>query len=457
MNTYRILLVEDEKVVAADIEECVKGLGYEVVGSAASGAEALRLVANTEPDLVLMDIKLKGGLDGIDVAAAIYEEFQIPVVYLTAYADVETLERAKKTCPSGYVLKPFDDRTLRTAIEIALDRHRREMQLIESGRRLATAISSIDEAVIVTQESGHVAVMNQLAESLTGWSQDEAMGKPLSEVFTVLNGQTGSLQRSPAARALREGMSIGLGEHAVLLSRGGQRSIIQGSVTPVRDRQTDTVGACVIFRAANQRSSGENWGTPDHSHTSRLEMMGRLSAGVAQQLFSLLDGSGKMGRTRAASLANRLLAFGQRQPEPPSNFDLNQLIAGLLDLLQSALGEQIQLRLVPGTTTGLVKGDPGQIERLLMHLALGARESHLTGAFVVETAARISQSDGERYVTITVTPPKGGDDMGSLPALDEIARQSAGEVRIESEGGRIQFYLPSAAPAGDPPSVLPTC
>ena len=156
MNKPRIMLVEDEKVVAADIEECVKGLGYHVVGSAASGTEALRLAVKTKPDLALMDIKLKGPLDGVDVAGALYEQLRIPVVYLTAHADSEILERAKKTAPAGYVLKPFDDRTLRTAIEIALDRFRRESNLVNWGERLATAIGSIDDAVIVTQETGCV-------------------------------------------------------------------------------------------------------------------------------------------------------------------------------------------------------------------------------------------------------------------------------------------------------------
>jgi two-component system cell cycle sensor histidine kinase/response regulator CckA len=150
MNKPRIMLVEDEKVVAADIQECVKGLGYEVVGAAATGTEALRLAVDTMPDLVLMDIKLKGALDGIDVAGALYDQLKIPVVYLTAHADAEILERARQTAPSGYVLKPFDDRTLRTAIELAFDRHRRERQLIDGGQRMAAAIGSIDEAVIVT-------------------------------------------------------------------------------------------------------------------------------------------------------------------------------------------------------------------------------------------------------------------------------------------------------------------
>src|ERR1035441_7431396 len=234
MNKRRIMLVEDEKVVAADIQECVKGLGYEVVGAAATGTEALRLAVKTIPDLVLMDIKLKGVLDGIDVAGALYDQLKIPVVYLTAHADAEILERAKQTAPSGYVLKPFDDRTLRTAIELAFDRHRRERQLIDGGQRLAAAIGSIDEAVIVKQESGQVALMNRVAEALTGWKQEEALAKPVDEVFTILNVRTGAPQASPIGRVFREGVAIGLGGDVLLLGRHGGRQLIQGSATPGR-------------------------------------------------------------------------------------------------------------------------------------------------------------------------------------------------------------------------------
>src|ERR1700691_2836390 len=140
MNRPRIMLVEDENVVAADIEDCVKGLGYEVVGAVATGAEALRLAVSATPAQVLMDIKLQGAVDGIDVAGAMYDQLKIPVVYLTAHADAEILQRARQTAPCGYVLKPFDDRALRTAIELAFDRHRRESQLIDGGHRMAAAI-----------------------------------------------------------------------------------------------------------------------------------------------------------------------------------------------------------------------------------------------------------------------------------------------------------------------------
>jgi PAS domain S-box-containing protein len=442
MNKPRIMLVEDERVVAADIAECVKGLGYEVVGSAASGMEALRMAVKTMPDLVLMDIKLKGMMDGIQVAGALYDQLKIPVVYLTAHADAQILERAKQTAPSGYVLKPFDDRTLRTAIEIAFDRHQRERRLIEGGQRLASAIGSIDEAVIVTQENGQVAVMNRVAEALTGWKQEEALGKPVGEIVTILNAHTGAPQPSHIGRVFREGIGIGLGEHAVLLGRNGNRTTIYGSVTPVRDGESRTVGVCLLFRGASQRSGDEAWGAPDHGSTSRMEILGRLTAAVAQKFTSLLVAN--RGRTRAGRLANRLLEFGQRQPAPPSNLDLNELIAGLDDLLQCALGDDIalQLALEPGARGA--KADPGQIELLLMHLAISARESAFPGKFSVGTSTVIGENSGDGCTVVTVTPPRAGRDPAlGLPALDEIVRQSSGEIRLAGEDGSVKIYLPA--------------
>jgi PAS domain S-box-containing protein len=436
MNKRRIMLVEDEKVVAADIAQCVTGLGYEVVGAAATGTEALRLAVNTMPDLVLMDIKLKGVLDGIDVAAALYDQFKIPVVYLTAHADAEILERAKQTAPSGYVLKPFDDRTLRTAIEMAFDRHRRERQLIEGGQRLAAAIGSIDEAVILTEESGKVALMNRVAEVLTGWTQAEALGKPASQVFAILNAHTGAPQASPIGRVFREGLAIGLGEDVLLLSRNGLRQPIQGSATPVREGQTHQVGVCLLFRAIGQRAADESWGAVDHGATSRLEILGRLTGAVAGEFTRLLEAG--RGRTHAARLANRLLEFGQRQPTAPANLDLNELISGLDDLLQCALGDHIELQLALPPGAAGAKADPGRIELILMHLALTARDAAFSGPFRIETSTVSSADTGDGYAVISITPQAAGD----LPALDEIVRQSPGEIRIVVEDGAVKIYLP---------------
>lgn len=125
----RILVVEDERIVAKDIQNTLKSLGYGVSGLASSGEEAIDRAAETHPDLVLMDIALKGEMDGVEAVTQIQSLFDIPVVYLTAYSDEETLQRAKITQPFGYILKPFSESGLRISIEMALHKHRAEQQI----------------------------------------------------------------------------------------------------------------------------------------------------------------------------------------------------------------------------------------------------------------------------------------------------------------------------------------
>lgn len=437
MNKPRIMLVEDERVVAADIEECVKGLGYVVAGSVASGTEALRLAVRTAPDLVLMDIKLKGALDGVDVGGALHEQLRIPVVYLTAHADAEILERAKKTSPAGYVLKPFDDRTLRTAIEIALERFRREMQLIQWGERLSTALSTIDDGLVLTDATGRVMMMNKVAQKLTGRAQEDAAGKPLGDVFPLLNARTGSLQSTPVGRAMREGISVGLGQETVLLGSHGRRLPVQGSAVPVWDGET-CVGACLLFRPAGGQTRDESWGGLEHKLASRLEVMGRLTAEVGKMFLELLHGD----PGRGARLAARLIEFGKREPAPGCALDLNRLISGMEDLLRCALGG-IGLSLTPDPEIGLVTADPGQIELLLVHLALKARESASGGQFRIRTSRRASDDAPDSYAEVAVGyTGTGWDPASDLPCLDEIATLTHNEIRVVTEGGEVKIYLP---------------
>jgi len=141
----RILIVEDEKVVAMDIRTMLKSLGYDVPGIVSSSEKALKKVEETKPDLVLMDIMLGEKRDGIEIAQEIRDRFKIPVVYLTAYADDDTIQRAKKTNPHGYILKPFDEKELSTSIEIALYKSGIERKIREETENaLATIIGGTE-------------------------------------------------------------------------------------------------------------------------------------------------------------------------------------------------------------------------------------------------------------------------------------------------------------------------
>jgi signal transduction histidine kinase len=157
-----VLIVEDEAIVAADLAKILRRLGYEISGLAARGEEAVALARDRHPDVVLMDIRLAGGMDGIEAAEQIRRLFDLPVVYLTAHSDRATLQRAKLTEPFGYILKPFEERELETHIEMALYKHQTEQKLRASEERLQQF-----NAVLEQRVREQTAQLRALAAELT--------------------------------------------------------------------------------------------------------------------------------------------------------------------------------------------------------------------------------------------------------------------------------------------------
>jgi PAS domain S-box-containing protein len=248
MSNTQILVVEDEAIVAKNIQLELSSMGYAVPAIAASGEEALQRVAEVHPDLVLMDIALKGSMDGVQTAERMQQQFDVPVIYLTAYADEHTLQRAKKTGPFGYLLKPYEERELQTTIEIALHKHRTEVARREMQQWLAATLRCIGDAVIAADARGCISMLNPAAEALTGWSQEEAMGKALLDVFSIVNGETHAPLANPAAKALREGKACGLEEGSLLLAKDGKEIPVEGSMAPVYDAQGNFSGFVAIVR-----------------------------------------------------------------------------------------------------------------------------------------------------------------------------------------------------------------
>ena len=175
---HRILVVEDQRLIAADIENTLKKLGYVVVGNVSSGEDAISKSDQLRPELVLMDVRLRGEMDGIQAAEIIRDRFNVPVVYLTAYADEETILRAKKTTPFGYLVKPFNERELRATIEIAFYTHQMERTLAdERAKRHAAEEFKIlvdgvrDYAIFMLDVNGRVTTWNSGAERLKGYKR----------------------------------------------------------------------------------------------------------------------------------------------------------------------------------------------------------------------------------------------------------------------------------------------
>jgi PAS domain S-box-containing protein len=247
MTSAVILVVEDERITAEDIRAGLKLAGYNVPVVVSSGEEAVQQAGKLRPDLVLMDIKLEGEMDGIDAACEIRKLYDIPVIYLTAYSDEKTVERAKMTEPSGFLVKghgiitkPFEESELHAAIEITLYRHRMEK---EHDQLSTTMLQNISEAVIATNSKSKIRFINAAAESLTGWSKDEALGKDISEVFLPLNNVYEEIPIELATLS---------NEIPTIKTHNGSKLLIQGKVTPIKDHKQDINGLVIVFQAKDQ-------------------------------------------------------------------------------------------------------------------------------------------------------------------------------------------------------------
>ena len=257
-HKIKILIVEDEQIAARDIKQNLSNLGYTVVGIAATGKKALQCTEETQPDLVLMDIVLKGKMDGIETAEQIRKLHDIPIVYLTAHADERTLNKAKITVPFGYILKPVDERELQSTIEMAVYRHEMEKRLKERESWFSTTLRSIGDGVVATDEKDCITFMNSMAEELTGWSQKDALGKSVNEVFHLISKNSKEAIDSEIKNTMHVMESRDLKNYTILLSGNSREIPIEHTVSPIKDDRGLTIGSVVVFRDITERLSAEN-------------------------------------------------------------------------------------------------------------------------------------------------------------------------------------------------------
>jgi len=257
MAKTTVLIVEDEEIVAADLAGRLEQLGYEVVGTAAKGEEAVESACRLKPQVVLMDIRLKGAMDGIEAAEAILRRHSAPVIYLTAHSDQATLERAKLSQPYGYIIKPFEERELSTTIEMALYKHQSDLQLREQREWLRVTLTSIGDAVITCDTDGLITFLNPVAEALTGWSAEEARERPVEEIFRLINEETRQPSKDPVDLVLREGHPKSLANHTALVTRSGLEIPIEDSAAPILDAGGRVIGVVLVFHDVTEKRRAE--------------------------------------------------------------------------------------------------------------------------------------------------------------------------------------------------------
>lgn len=322
MPQPKILVVEDELVVALNTELELNHLGFHVVGTARTGEEAVQLVEENSPDLVLMDIQLQGKEDGIDVAARIRRKWEIPVIFTTAYVNDETVARAIKTGPYGYITKPYGSRELNATITVALEQHHLVREIFAEHGWLRTMLAGMNDGVVATDVMGRVKYLNPAAESFTGWTLAEANGLAIENIYRLKTEDGSPVDVCQLRRVLASGKSIDR-QKLILVARNGRQLAVEDSAAPIRDVQGVLVGAVttIVDITERQRMERERDRLLRELERSNIELE-RFSYAIAHDLQNPL----RTVRSYAELLCRRLTS------------ELTQDDAELLQLMVNAAG-----------------------------------------------------------------------------------------------------------------------
>jgi two-component system, cell cycle sensor histidine kinase and response regulator CckA len=401
-TTKQILVVEDEGLIADDIRRRLERLGYAVPAIASSGEEALRLARSLPCDLALMDIRLKGEMDGIAVARTLKDELRLPVVYLTAHADVDTVNRATLTEPFGYVLKPIADANLRTTIQIALYKHEMERRLRVSEAWLSTTLRSIGDAIIAADPDGLIIFMNTAAVTLTGWTAANAEGRPLMEVLN-LRDQSGEPVCNPVIDLLPDETRA-----YNLVSPDRRCTAVEVACFDNRD-DVDLLGAIVVFRdiRARQESDSRN------IQSQRMDAITTLAEQIASRNLA------------APELCTRLASLGRPITTTHRVIDVNEAIAEIHQSPCLCVPSRIRLQTDLNPNTGFIRAERARFQDMVIGLA--------------RRAAAAVQSDGVVRISTSILDFNPGDLMARRYGQTWLVR-----LEISSDGPLVDDRNPVA-------------
>jgi PAS domain S-box-containing protein len=502
----RVLIVEDERVVATHVQRSLQDAGYVVTGIAANAAEVTRLVASTPPDVALVDIRLRGGGEGFEIAEWLRVDNDVPVVYMTAHTDDDTLQRAARTGAYGYVVKPFTIGEVKSALQVALYKHGMDQHLAERERWFSTTLRAIADGVVACDAEQRVTFMNPAAERMLGYYEAKALGLRMSDVL----GRNGA-RIEPVAQALVDGVAA---PFLLENERGvnGTPLVAEGTVAPIKHAERVLGAVLVLHDVTEQRRHDEQLALTD-----RLSSLGTLVASVAHEINNPLaytlgnlglagaeleriksqssdrslnlvlervirslrdaeDGAG-----RVANTVKELRAFGrmeersQRPVDPRACVDWalrltsNQLLhqARLLTSLRevpNVLANELKLsQVVVNLLTNAVQALTGEREHNEVHVNTWTDE---TGAAVIEVEDNGRGMSEEVRLSVfepffTTKAAGHGTGLG-LSICRNIVTGFGGQISVESspgKGSRFRVRLPAcaeqAAPSDEPPASTP--
>ena len=393
-----VLLVDDETKITELFSYSLRREPYNI-STASSADQALEILANQPVNILVTDIRMPK-MDGLELGQLVREMYpQVQLIIISAHGDVDSAVTALKLGAVDFLQKPVDPKILQLTLNSAAEKWNLRTQLdqayvelAEERELLSVTLNSIGDGVIATDLNGDITNLNKISTELTGWSNEEARGQPLTKVFNIINEQTREVCENPVEKVLATGRIIGLANHTALIAKDGTEKSIADSAAPIKNRNGLIIGTVLVFRDVTL----ENRINTELAKTKKLESVGILAGGIAHDFNNLLAGimgninlakatispvepaydflvSAEDASARAAKLTKQLLTFskgGEPIIEAASIFDVVSQSADF-----TLTGSGIACRIDQDSTLWGALIDKGQIDQVIQNIILNARQA----------------------------------------------------------------------------------
>ena len=424
-NPPKVMVVEDEAIIALDIQRQLTTAGFAVAGKAQTAEAAFQEIERQHPDIVLMDIRLKGEMDGVQAAAIIRSRYALPVVYLTAHTDGVTLKRAQDTEPFGFLVKPLVNASLKAAITMALHKHRMERELENSRKLLSTILHGLPDAVLVARVSGEVLFLNHVAERITGWSLREAAGQNILEIASIQSQDGNPLTLEMLMRAGGDHSTpIRIPPQSTLAAKNGRIIDVAGqlSVMSVDSRAAGIFMTLQDVTSQNReeqraRQERQMFVAAELAHSVALEfysMFGLVDEAV--DVIAKTSDANEVDLIRTVSetgteMATQLLEFHEGHGAAHI-VNVTQYIRSSHTLLQGICGKDVKLTIASELDVGYILSTGNHFEQLVVNLVLEGKRrlegpGELTLGLDIHTIA-VSNVKAGSYVRLSLKAEKKG-------------------------------------------------
>lgn len=468
-NSPLVLVVEDELTIALDIQISLEKLGFEVLGPAQTGQQALEMAEAGLPSLVLMDVHLSGRMDGITAARLMRDRWDLPVVFLTANTDADVVSRARSASAYGFLTKPFRTEELDGTLRMALRRHQLMQTLLQEHAWFTTMLGALSDGVIATDAEARVRYINPAAEEMIGWSQQDATGKMIEEVYPLADSDDVPVERCQLRKSLASRQAVGK-QRFCATTKDGSKLSVEDSATPILDKGR-LLGAVTIFQDITQREKAEHV----LRETEKLAIVGRLASSISHEINNPLEAITNLLYLAESGLAagSPVLSYIQqaneelgrithittetlrfhRQSTHPSTVQLTSVLDSVLTLHQGRL-RNLQIEVVkqyrPCCSLVVFANEIRQVFANLVGNAVDAMISSTTRRLTLKVCDSEDWRTGHRGVRITVADTGSGMSAATMnrlfkPFFTTKAATGTGlglwvsAGIVEKHGGRVKF------------------